>query len=117
MDVNNNKTIKSIINDLFCKVYNNEIEIPKAVASVLSLINNNTNENNNYVKKNNTIDPLFSTGPLPTTELSHCIIQSIQEIDDNNYSYFIHNTYNPYSSGWITEDELIKKIIIEKEKH
>lgn len=104
-----NKSVKSLINELFRKVYSNEMKIPDAVDSVMFLIENDS-MNNEKNESNTDIDPLFSKGSLPVDELKHIVIQNIKKLENNNYMYFIHNLYNPYASEWINEDKLIEKI-------
>jgi len=104
-----NKPVKSLVNELFRKVYSNEMKIPDAVDSVIFLIENSS-MNSEKNESNSDIDPLFSKGSLPVDELKHIVIQNIKEVENGNYMYFIHNLYNPYTSGWISEDNLIEKI-------
>lgn len=111
------KSLKSLITEIIIKAHSNEIKIPEAVEKIIKLMKTDVVEKERKTELSKTVDPLFEKGPLPLNELSYCEIQKIKQTENGNYKYFIHNKYNSYGSGWITEDDLIKKLVNAKENN
>lgn len=108
-------TLRSMITELICRVHSNEIDIPEAVNALLSLIEDGEMLPDNEVIVHGKVEPLFQTGVVPI--MGHCEIQEIRPTSTGGWKYFVYNKKHTYSTGWITEDELIKKISLEKEKN
>jgi hypothetical protein len=51
--------------------------------------------------------PIFEIGKVPC--LSHCEIQ-IREHRSDGWYYFVRNNYNPWGSGWVSENQIINEI-------
>lgn len=107
-----NKTthsLKSLINDLFSQVYNDEIIIPDAVNQMTNII-----ENFNDYNVNSKIDPLFDYGKLPL--LKYYKVMNIKFEKNNGYQYFLYNENNPDLSVWLSEDKLLNLLKNEQVK-
>lgn len=105
-------TLRSMITELFCRVHSNEIDIPEAVDALMLLIEGGVRMPNDEVIVHSKIEPLFQIGVVPV--MTYCEIQEIRPSSNGGWRYFIYNKKHTYSTGWITEDELIKKISLEK---
>ena len=104
------KSVKSQITEIIIKAHSDKITIPEAVENIMEHMKIDLVQEENNDTKSIIVDPLFEKGPLPVDELKHCVIQEIQQTRSGNYRYFIHDKYNSYGSGWLSEDDLIKKI-------
>jgi hypothetical protein len=55
------------------------------------------------------VQPIFNKGKVP--KLEHCEIQDMRyDQAERQWKYFIRNNYNPWGSGWGTEDFIIQQI-------
>lgn len=52
-------------------------------------------------------DPLFRVGVVPF--IPWCEIQDALPVADG-WHYFIRNSYNPWASGWMTEDDVVAEV-------
>ena len=106
-------TLRSLITELFCKVHSNEMDIPEAVESLMKMIEGGVTLPTEEIPKSK-IEPLFEIGTVPV--MGYCEIQEIRPRRTGGWRYFVYNKKHTYSTGWMTEDELIRRIEQEK-KH
>lgn len=106
-------TLRSLITELFCKVHNNDMDIPEAVDALMRLIEGDVTLPTEETPTSK-IEPLFEKGIVPI--LTHCEIQEIRPTGSGGWRYFIYDKKHTYSTGWLTEDDLIKKIAKHKSK-
>lgn len=107
-------SLKSLVTELFCKVHNDEMSIPDAVDALMGLIEGDVKLPTEEEIVHSKVDPLFMVGVVPVME--YCEIQEIRPKRSGGWKYFVYNKKHTYSTGWVSEDELIKKISLEKEK-
>ena len=101
-------TLRTLITELFCKVHNNEMDIPEAVEQLMALIEGDVTLPEEDTP-NSKIDPLFKKGNVPL--MDGCSIQETKTTKNGGYKYFILNSKSVYGCGWVSEDELIKRIV------
>jgi hypothetical protein len=53
------------------------------------------------------VTPLFKDGKVPA--VPHCEIQGMERRSDGLW-YFIRNNYNPWASGWMSEDRIVHEV-------